>query len=143
MAAQHLMRTETYYPVLRDEDLLEGCSKAMEIRGKQLMIIRLNGLLRAVENSCSHMGVPFEEGPLADGHLVCPWHAARFCATSGDHLAGPGFCGLEKFPVRVSAAGDIEVGLKPSDVAPHPLRGKRATAGVLAAEATTVEAEAS
>ncbi|MDA1234994.1 MAG: Rieske 2Fe-2S domain-containing protein [Acidobacteria bacterium] len=143
MAALHLMRTEIYYPVLRDAELLEGRSKAVEIRGKQLMIIRLKGLLRAVENSCSHMGVPFEEGPLADGHLVCPWHAARFCATSGDHLEGPGFCGLEQFPVRVSAVGNIEVGLKHGDVTPHPLRGKRATAGILAAEETTVEAEAS
>jgi hypothetical protein len=88
------------------------------------------------------MGVPFEDGPLADGHLVCPWHAARFCATSGDHRSGPGFCGLEKFPVRVSQSGMIEVGLKPSHVAPHPLMGKRAIAGVLAAEAVAVEAEA-
>ena len=137
------MRTETYYPALRDADLLESCSKSVEIRGKQLMIVRLKGLLRAVENRCSHMGVPFEDGPLADGHLVCPWHAARFCADSGDHRGGPGFCGLEKFPVRVSAAGMIEVGLKPSDVAPHPLLGKRASAGVLAAEMPAVEAEAS
>ncbi len=142
MVLLHLMQTETYYPVLRDGDLLEGCSKAVEIRGKLLLVVRLKGLLRAVENRCSHMGVPFEDGPLADGHLVCPWHAARFCATSGDHLDGPGFCGLEKFPVRVSAAGYIEVGLKPSDVAPHPLMGKRAAAGVLAAEAAPVEAEA-
>jgi nitrite reductase/ring-hydroxylating ferredoxin subunit len=137
------MPTKTYYPVLRDADLLEGCCKSVEIRGKQLMVLRLKGLLRAVENRCSHMGVPFEDGPLADGHLVCPWHAARFCADSGDHRGGPGFCGLEKFSVRVSPAGMIEVGLKPSDTAPHPLRGKRASAGVLAAEMSAVEAEAS
>ena len=142
MYAQHSMRTETYYPVLRDADLLEGHSKAVEIRGKRLMIVRLRGRLRAVENRCSHMGVPLEDGPLDDGHLVCPWHAARFCATSGDHRGGPGFCGLEKFPVRVSQAGRIEVGLKPSDVAPHPLMGKRAAAGILAAKTVAVEAEA-
>jgi len=136
------MRTETYYPVLRDADLLEGHSKAVEIRGRRLMIVRLKGQLRAVENRCTHMGVQFEDGPLADGHLVCPWHAARFCATSGDHRSGPGFCGLEKFPLRVSASGIIEVGLKPSDVAPHPLMGKRAAAGVLAAEASAAEAKA-
>ena len=138
------MQTKTYYPVLREADLLEGYSKAVEVRGKRLMIVRLNGVLRAVENRCSHMGVPFEDGPLADGHLVCPWHAARFCATSGDHRGGPGFCGLEKFPVRVSASGVIEVGLKPSDVAPHPLLGKRAAAGILASEAApAAEAKAS
>jgi nitrite reductase/ring-hydroxylating ferredoxin subunit len=125
------MGTETFYPALRDADLLEGHSKAVEIRGKRLMIVRLDGRLRAVENRCSHMGVPLQDGPLVDGHLVCPWHSARFCATSGDHRGGPGFCGLEKFPVRVSAGGCIEVGLRPSDVAPHPLLGKRAGAGVL------------
>lgn len=142
MAAPHPMQTETYYPVLRDADLLEGHSKAVEIRGKRLMIVRLKGRLRAVENRCSHMGVPLEDGPLDNGQLVCPWHAARFCATSGDHRGGPGFCGLEKFAVRVSASGVVEVGLKPSDVAPHPLMGKRAAAGILAAESAAVEAKA-
>lgn len=135
------MRTESYYPVLRDADLVEGHSKAVEIRGKRLMIVRLKGRLRAVENRCTHMGVPLEDGPLDDGHLVCPWHAARFCATSGDHRGGPGFCGLEKFPVRVSQSGIIEVGLNPRDVAPHPLMGKRAAAGILAAEAAAGEAK--
>lgn len=142
MAALHRMRTETYYPVLRDADLLEGRSKAVEVRGKRLMIVRLKGQLRAVENRCSHMGVPLQDGPLVDGHLVCPWHSARFCATSGDHRGGPGFCGLEKFSVRVSASGIIEVGLKPSDVAPHPLMGKRAAAGVLVAESPSAEVKA-
>ena len=137
------MSTKTYYPVLRDADLLEGHSKAVEVRGKRVMIVRLNGSLRAVENRCSHMGVPFEDGPLVDGHLVCPWHAARFCADSGDHRGGPGFCGLERFSVRVSDAGIIEVGLKPSDVAPHPLLGKRAAAGILAAGMAAVEAKVS
>ena len=136
------MRIENYYPVLRDAELLEGHSKAVEVRGKRLMIVRLKGRLRAVENRCTHMGVPLQDGPLDGGHLVCPWHAARFCATSGDHRGGPGFCGLEKFPVRVSASGVIEVGLKPSDVAPHPLMGKRASAGVLASDTFATEAKA-
>jgi nitrite reductase/ring-hydroxylating ferredoxin subunit len=136
------MRTESYYPVLRDADLLEGYSKAVEIRGKRLMIVRLKGRLRAVENRCTHMGVPLEDGPLDNGHLVCPWHSARFCATSGDHRGGPGFCGLEKYPLRVSASGVIEVGLKPSDIAPHPLMGKRAAAGVLAVQTPAAEAKA-
>lgn len=119
------MQTRTFYTALRDSELKEGCSKAVEIRGKRLMVARLNGRLNVVENRCTHMGVPFEDGPLVDGHLVCPWHAARFCATSGDHRSGPGFCGLEKFPVRVKD-GRIEIALKPSHFTPHVLMGKRA-----------------
>ncbi len=81
------------------------------------------------------MGVPLEDGKLDDGQLVCPWHSARFCATSGDHRAGPGFCGLEKFPVRVQS-GYIQVALQDADVQPHPLMGRRAAASLgISAEA--------
>lgn len=121
------MQAHTFYTALSDKHLEDGHSKAVEIRGKQLMVVRLGGRLHAVENRCTHMGVPLEDGALNDGQLVCPWHDARFCAKSGDHQAGPGFCGLDKFPVRVRA-GRIEVGLKASDVEPHPLMGKRAAA---------------
>lgn len=121
------MQAHTFHTALSDHELEDGHSKAVVIRGKQLMVVRLGGRLHAVENRCSHMGVPLQDGALNDGHLVCPWHDARFCATSGDHKAGPGFCGLEKYPVRVRA-GSIEVGLKASDVEPHALMGKRAAA---------------
>lgn len=134
------METETFFRAFREAALDEGCAKAVEIRGKRLMVIRLNGRLHAVENRCSHMGVPFEDGPLADGQLVCPWHSARFCAKSGDHRSGPGFCGLEKFAVRVRS-GHIEIALRPKDLQPHVLSGKRAAAafGVLAAETLAAE----
>lgn len=121
------MQAQTFYTALSDKDLADGHSKAVDIRGKRLMVVRLKGRLLAVENRCSHMGVPLADGALNNGQLVCPWHEARFCAASGDHQAGPGFCGLEKFPVRVRA-GRIEVALKANDVEPHPLMGKRAAA---------------
>jgi nitrite reductase/ring-hydroxylating ferredoxin subunit len=133
------MQVQTFYPALSDKDLEDGHSKAVEIRGKRLMVVRRSGRLHAVENRCSHMGVPLMEGALDNGELVCPWHEARFCATSGDHKAGPGFCGLEKFQVRVRD-GRIEVGLKATDVEPHPLMGKRAAAGFAAPYVASVDA---
>lgn len=41
------------------------------------------GMVRAVDNRCPHMGFPLHKGPVKDGILICPWHHARFDLTSG------------------------------------------------------------
>src|SRR5688572_20090182 len=37
----------------------------------------------AVDNRCPHMGFPLNRGTCHDGMITCPWHNARFDASSG------------------------------------------------------------
>jgi nitrite reductase/ring-hydroxylating ferredoxin subunit len=42
-----------------------------------------NGNPKAVDNRCPHMGFPLNRGTCDDGMITCPWHNARFDASSG------------------------------------------------------------
>lgn len=44
----------------------------------------------AVSNRCRHLGASLGDGCVSDdGHLECPWHAARFDVTTGEMTRGP------------------------------------------------------
>lgn len=50
------------------------------------LVCRQGGEVKAALSACTHLGGPLE---LKDGELVCPWHGARFDASSGKCLRGP------------------------------------------------------
>ena len=112
-----------YESVLPSVDLAERTARAVRLAGKNIILLRLDGRVHALENRCSHMGAPFEEGPLENDELVCPWHRARFCAASGSHRGGPGWRSLASYPARERAEW-IEVAAA-ADPLPA-LAGKRA-----------------
>jgi nitrite reductase/ring-hydroxylating ferredoxin subunit len=53
---------------------------------------------RAMHPNCPHTGGPLAWGSMADGCVVCPWHAARFDMTTGRACGGP-----TRIPLRVYA----------------------------------------
>ncbi len=72
----------------------------------EIAIINLRGEYHALENRCSHQGVPLlgHGLPLAEvlhgEQLVCLRHGARFCVRSGAALTPPAPAPLKRFPVR-------------------------------------------
>jgi len=53
------------------------------VGGRNVALFRHDGVVRAVDNRCPHMGFPLSKGVVRDGLLVCPWHHARFDVCSG------------------------------------------------------------
>lgn len=70
------------------DELDSGDRKHVEIKGKEISILNVDGSYYAVENFCPHMGGPVGNGPLgeADGRAVirCPFHEWRFDLESGN-----------------------------------------------------------
>jgi len=51
----------------------------------ELLLVRLDGVLHALDSRCPHEGGRLAEGPLWDGaHVTCPLHLYRFDPRTGE-----------------------------------------------------------
>lgn len=98
------------------EDFPEGAMKRVDAGGLPVLILRRNGLLRAMGAVCSHAGGPLEEGKLLEGGEVveCPWHHSCFRFDDGRVVGGPATFDQPPLIVR-ERGGVVEVKLA------HPL----------------------
>ncbi len=72
-----------------------------------------DGSVRALDNSCPHIGGPIVDGAIEDGCVVCPWHGWRFVLATGQHRTAFGdIPGIESYPALV-VDGDVVVELPP------------------------------
>ena len=65
--------------------LEQGCV-VVSIGGQTVALFADDGVVRAVDNRCPHMGFPLHRGSVRDGILTCHWHHARFDLASGGTL---------------------------------------------------------
>jgi len=60
-----------------------GAMKAVDIEGRELLLVKIEDAYYAVARRCTHMAENLCHGTL-DGHAVtCPRHGARFDVTTG------------------------------------------------------------
>ena len=67
-------------------DVPASGAKTVQFFGREALIYRRGGELKAALSICPHLGGPLE---LRDGKLVCPWHGAQFDADTGACRNGP------------------------------------------------------
>lgn len=73
-----------------------------------MLLVREDGQLYALANTCSHAGGPLNEGEFADGCVVCPWHASSFRLADGSIVRGPASTPQPAYHIRIRD-GKIEV----------------------------------
>jgi nitrite reductase/ring-hydroxylating ferredoxin subunit/uncharacterized membrane protein len=101
-------RPQEWTPVLADAELREGEHRRVTAGEAAVLLVRSNGELYALANTCSHAGGPLDEGELIDGCVVCPWHASTFRLTDGTIVRGPASTPQPTYQTRVRD-GKIEV----------------------------------
>ncbi len=79
----------TWSQALRLDELGEGEAKAATVDGRVVLISRLDGVVSAIDNVCSHAGAPLSTGRVQDGVVTCPWHGSRFRLADGACVRGP------------------------------------------------------
>ncbi|MCC6328798.1 MAG: Rieske 2Fe-2S domain-containing protein [Acidobacteria bacterium] len=94
--------------VMDEHDLPEGVLHRAEVDGVGVLLVRTNGTIHALAETCSHAGGPLAEGKLINGSVQCPWHASRFALDDGRVLDGPSTFSQPCFEVQVRD-GQIEV----------------------------------
>jgi NADPH-dependent 2,4-dienoyl-CoA reductase/sulfur reductase-like enzyme/nitrite reductase/ring-hydroxylating ferredoxin subunit len=105
--------------VARLDDFPDGTMREVELDGAKILLVRHGADVFAVEGTCPHAGGPLVEGVLVGDRVVCPWHKAEFCVTTGACTQPPAVDGLKRIPVGLR---DGEVLLAP-EPAVHPEPG--------------------
>ena len=105
-AAQELPKE--FVPVLADAELREREMKRVDAGGVPVLLVRREGEVCALANTCSHLGGPLSEGKLEGDVVQCPWHGSRFNVRDGSVVDGPATFPQPCFEARVRE-GQIEV----------------------------------
>lgn len=97
-----------FTPVLAEVDLPENQPRRADAGGMPVVLVRHEGQIYALADTCAHLGGPLSEGALEDGSIVCPWHGSRFALQEGRVLDGPSAFPQPVLETRVRE-GRIEV----------------------------------
>lgn len=82
------------------EEIKDGQSKVVEVRGEEVAVFRIGAEFFAIANECPHHGAALCEGYLRDKTVTCPWHGWQFDLQTGAGLTVPRM-DAESFVVRV------------------------------------------
>ena len=97
-----------YTPVMAEAELPENTPKRAEVDGVPLVLVRQEGRVYALAETCAHLGGPLAEGTLEGASIRCPWHGSRYALADGRVLDGPSTWDQPCFVARVRD-GQIEV----------------------------------
>jgi|WetSurMetagenome_2_1015567.scaffolds.fasta_scaffold79054_3 nitrite reductase (NADH) small subunit len=75
--------------------------------GAEIVVCNDGGTLHAFQGLCPHRNGPLAQGNLADGRIICPWHAWEFRCDNGCYDYND-LIQLRRYPVQVED-GDIYV----------------------------------
>lgn len=110
---------EEFTPVLALSDLGDQRPTRVTVGATPVLLVRSGETIRAIAETCSHLGGPLSEGTLKDGTITCPWHGSCFALDDGHVVNGPATHRQPHFEVRVRS-GKIEIRMPRSQEAPAP-----------------------
>ena len=84
-------------------DVPENCVFEVSVGENQFAICNVDGTITALSGVCLHQGGPLGQGTVADGRVVCPWHAWEFDCRTGENSFNPGEC-VATYPVKVEGS---------------------------------------
>lgn len=93
-------------------DFPEGVMRRVDAAGLGVLLLRREGVLHGIADTCSHAGGPLHEGSLDGCVVTCPWHGSRFRIDSGNVLRGPATFPQPTLTVR-EEGGRVSVQLGP------------------------------
>jgi nitrite reductase/ring-hydroxylating ferredoxin subunit len=96
------------------DQLWDGEMECFRAGSTPILMLKVDGQLRAFQGRCPHQGAALVEGELDGGVLTCAAHRWQFDATNG-HGLNPRSVRLKSFPVHV-VGGKVLIEVGPSDV---------------------------
>jgi nitrite reductase/ring-hydroxylating ferredoxin subunit len=100
-----------FVELVEADALWDGEMEAFDVGSDEVLLLKVNGEIRAYDGSCPHQGASLVEGELESGVLTCAVHEWQFDALSGESVNPKGIC-LRRHDVRVTSQGMVEVRLR-------------------------------
>jgi len=100
-AAGGLNPTVRRVPVARLDDVAPGTMLMVQVDGTDILLVNLNGTIRAVQGVCSHEYFELDRGFLTADTLTCALHLSRFDLDTGEALDPPAELPLMTYPATV------------------------------------------
>lgn len=95
--------------VMNEEELTGSDLHAVEVDGATVLLSRSEtGDVCAIDNRCTHVGGPLNEGERVGDTVICPWHGSEFDLCSGEVKRGPARQPQARYEVRL-LDGRVEV----------------------------------
>jgi nitrite reductase/ring-hydroxylating ferredoxin subunit len=85
------------------KDLEPGIMKGVEVGGKEVLLVNLEGKYYAIGDRCTHMGCMLSDGELNGQVAVCVCHGSRFNVKTGSVVGGPAKKSEPMIQVQVDA----------------------------------------
>ena len=81
---------QRFVEIAQVDEIPVGKMKYVEVQGKEIVISNIGGKLYAIDDRCGHMNARLSMGNISnDGIVTCPFHGARFDATTGKKVKEP------------------------------------------------------
>lgn len=87
--------------IIAADALPEGQHYNVTLQGHPIAVFHHKGQFYALEDCCTHQGLPLSDGPIDNDEITCPFHGAKFSIITGEVTAPPAFENLIIFEVRV------------------------------------------
>jgi toluene monooxygenase system ferredoxin subunit len=101
-------KTAPWRDTINVDELWEGDMTAVLVDGEAVLLVNIDGQVRAYSNRCPHQASALDEGDLDGDTLTCAKHLWEFNASTGRGI-NPDDAQLKSFGCRVGDDGTIYV----------------------------------
>ncbi|OPX05312.1 Rieske 2Fe-2S domain-containing protein [Mycobacterium sp. AT1] len=99
-----------FVDLVEEDQVWDGEMEAYDVGDEEVLLVKVDGQIRAYHGICPHQSVSLVEGQLEDGVVTCRAHEWQFDALTGEGINPRDTC-LARHDVRV-VDGVIQVRLK-------------------------------
>ena len=92
---------EAMIDVAAVEEVESGTSVRVDVEGKPVCLVNLDGAFYAIHDTCTHALQSLSGGYIEDGKIECPRHGAFFRIVTGEAATPPATQSLPTFSVEV------------------------------------------
>ncbi len=82
-------------------ELPPGTMKGIEVEGRRVLVVNLDGTIHAWDGTCTHEEADLSTGFLIGDRVTCPLHLSQFDLTSGEAVNPPAEKSLKRYNVKI------------------------------------------
>lgn len=103
-----------FVSVACEGDIGDGELFGTDIGEVPVLLVRLDGRIRALGRICTHQYADLADGQLEDGCVVCPLHGSKFDIVSGVAVTLPAIVAEPVYEVKIEK-GVVYVAIPPEE----------------------------